>query len=118
AWFAFEPKAKERTTVTAHNKAQGHVEPNWTADQRNNTGVYADLTPEEKLALNIKEQRNYPVSDTPGVWHDRWPRTNVGSGPPLHSPVFIPAQCHASPAPPQPDPANLTPHRGPAPPER
>src|SRR5699024_11198182 len=35
--------------------------------------------------------------------------TNVGSGPSLHSPVFIPAQCHASPAPPQPDPANLTP---------
>lgn len=55
AWFAFEPKAKERTTVTARNKAQGHVEPNWTADQLNNTGVYADLTPEEKLALNIKE---------------------------------------------------------------
>lgn len=55
AWFAIDPKAKQRTTVTSHNKAPGHVEPNWTEDQKNLTGVYADLSAEEKLAMNIKE---------------------------------------------------------------
>lgn len=55
AWFAFGPKAKQRTTVTAHNKPVGHVEPVWTEDQKNGTGVYAKLSAEEKLAMNIQD---------------------------------------------------------------
>lgn len=45
---------KQVTKVTAHNKPVGHVEPNWTADQRNLTGAYEKLSDEELLAWNIK----------------------------------------------------------------
>ncbi len=50
--YAFQPKLTQRQTVSARNKPQGHIEPNWAADQRNMTGAYADLTPEQLLALN------------------------------------------------------------------
>lgn len=53
AWLAIEPTAQQRKTVTARNKPVGHVEPVWTADQQELTGVYADLSDEELLALNI-----------------------------------------------------------------
>ncbi|MDO4910945.1 MAG: DUF2631 domain-containing protein [Corynebacterium sp.] len=44
---------KDRTTVTARNKAPGHVEPNWTEDQKNLTGAYANLTDSQLRSLNI-----------------------------------------------------------------
>ncbi len=55
AWLALDPKAKQRTTVSARNKAVGHQEPVWTQDQHDLTGVYANLTDEELLALNIRK---------------------------------------------------------------
>lgn len=51
-WQLFAPRGSQVRTVTAHNKPAGHVEPNWTADQRDGTGVYADLTPSQARAWN------------------------------------------------------------------
>ncbi|MBB3116243.1 DUF2631 domain-containing protein [Corynebacterium bovis] len=51
--FVVRPKLTQRTTVQAHNKPVGHIEPDWAADQKNLTGVYADLTAEELVAMNI-----------------------------------------------------------------
>lgn len=42
-----------RTTVTAHNKPVGHQEPDWASDQKNLTGVYADLTTADLRAWNL-----------------------------------------------------------------
>lgn len=49
---AFSPKGKQVRTVTAHNKPLGHVEPQWTSDQLNGTGVYAELTESQMRAWN------------------------------------------------------------------
>ncbi|WP_225723451.1 MULTISPECIES: DUF2631 domain-containing protein [Corynebacterium] len=46
---------KQSTRLHANNKPVGHIEPNWSADQKNLTGAYADLSDEELLALNIKK---------------------------------------------------------------
>lgn len=52
-FHAFAPRGSQVRTVTGHNKPAGHVEPNWTEDQLNGTGVYADLTESQKRAWNI-----------------------------------------------------------------
>ncbi|WP_459611543.1 DUF2631 domain-containing protein [Corynebacterium urogenitale] len=52
AFVTLQPKLTQVRTVTAHNKPLGHVEPVWTEDQLSGTGVYANLTREERLALN------------------------------------------------------------------
>lgn len=52
ALVTLQPKLTQVRTVTSHNKAEGHVEPEWAADQINGTGVYANLTREQQLALN------------------------------------------------------------------
>ena len=51
-WVA-RPTLKNRTTVTARNKPEGHVEPVWSADQLNLTGAYADLSDDELRTQNI-----------------------------------------------------------------
>ena len=53
AMLAFQPKLTQRQTLTARNQPVGHVEPLWTAEQRNITGVYANLTREQRMALNM-----------------------------------------------------------------
>lgn len=53
AIVAFQPKLTQSKRVTAHNKPAGHVEPNWTEDQLNLTGVYADLSDSQLRSLNI-----------------------------------------------------------------
>ena len=51
-WHAFSPQGKQVRTVTAHNKAAGHVEPDWSADQLNGTGAYANLTDSQMASCN------------------------------------------------------------------
>lgn len=51
-WVA-RPTFKQRTTVTARNQPEGHVEPVWSADQLNLTGAYADLSDDELRSQNI-----------------------------------------------------------------
>lgn len=53
AIVTFQPKLTQRQTVTAHNKPLGHVEPEWTAEQIKMTGVYANLSKEQRIALNM-----------------------------------------------------------------
>lgn len=53
ALVTFQPKLTQRQTVTARNKPVGHVERVWTLDQKNMTGPYANLTKEQRLALNM-----------------------------------------------------------------
>lgn len=51
-WHLFSPQGSQVRTVTARNKAQGHIEPDWAADQVNGTGVYANLTDSQARAWN------------------------------------------------------------------
>lgn len=51
-WLA-TPKFKQRKTVTARNKPEGHIEPVWSADQLNLTGAYSNLSDDELRAQNI-----------------------------------------------------------------
>lgn len=51
--FALRPELSQVRTVTAHNKPQGHVEPNWTHEQHTLTGRYAELSDSQLRALNI-----------------------------------------------------------------
>ncbi|MGO1949458.1 MAG: DUF2631 domain-containing protein [Mycobacteriaceae bacterium] len=44
---------KSIATVSAHNKPVGHHEPNWAEDQKNLTGVYAELTTADLRAWNL-----------------------------------------------------------------
>lgn len=53
AIVTFQPKLTQRQTVTSHNKPIGHVEPEWTAQQINMTGIYANLSEAERRALNV-----------------------------------------------------------------
>ena len=46
------PQGKQVRTVTAHNKATGHVEPDWSTDQLNGTGAYANLSDSQMIAWN------------------------------------------------------------------
>lgn len=55
ALYAIRPQGTTRTTVTAHNKPVGHQEPDWIADQKNLTGVYATLTTAELRAAFNKD---------------------------------------------------------------
>ncbi|MCG7277678.1 DUF2631 domain-containing protein [Corynebacterium imitans] len=54
---ATQPKLNQVRTVTSHNKPQGHVEPDWTYDQKTLSGVYADLDERQLRALNIDPAR-------------------------------------------------------------
>ncbi len=49
---AFSPKGTQVTKVTAHNKPVGHQEPDWARDQREGTGVYAELTESQLRSWN------------------------------------------------------------------
>lgn len=51
--FALRPELSQVRTVTAHNKPEGHVEPEWTYLQKTMTGPYAELTDSQLRALNI-----------------------------------------------------------------
>ena len=51
--FALRPELSQVRTLTAHNKPEGHVEPNWTYEQHTLTGRYAELTDSQLRALNI-----------------------------------------------------------------
>jgi len=51
--FALRPELSQVRTLTAHNKPEGHVEPNWTHEQHTLTGRYAELTDSQLRALNI-----------------------------------------------------------------
>lgn len=51
--FALRPELSQVRTLTAHNKPEGHVEPNWTHDQQALTGRYAELTDSQLRALNV-----------------------------------------------------------------
>lgn len=51
-WLA-TPNFKQRKSVTARNKPEGHVEPVWSADQLNLTGAYSNLSDDELRAQNI-----------------------------------------------------------------
>ncbi|MDO4908917.1 MAG: DUF2631 domain-containing protein [Corynebacterium sp.] len=44
---------KQRTTVTARNKAPGHKEPDWAYDQKHLKGVYAELNDSQLRSLNV-----------------------------------------------------------------
>lgn len=48
----FSPRGSQVRTVTAHNKPEGHVEPQWAHDQAAGTGVYADLTDSQLRSWN------------------------------------------------------------------
>ncbi|AZA13849.1 DUF2631 domain-containing protein [Corynebacterium choanae] len=47
------PHFKQKTTVTAHNRPVGHIEPDWAHDQLTLTGKYADLNDAQLRSLNI-----------------------------------------------------------------
>lgn len=51
--FALRPELSQVRTLTAHNKPEGHVEPNWTHEQHTLTGRYAELSDSQLRALNI-----------------------------------------------------------------
>lgn len=51
-WYQFAPAGKQVTTVTAHNKPRGHVEPQWAKDQVEFTGAYAKLDESQARAWN------------------------------------------------------------------
>lgn len=48
----FSPRGSQVRTVTAHNKPEGHVEPQWARDQANGTGVYAALSDSQLRSWN------------------------------------------------------------------
>lgn len=50
---AFQPKLSQVRTLTGHNKPEGHVEPDWTYDQKTLSGDYASLSDAELRAINI-----------------------------------------------------------------
>lgn len=54
--WAVRPQGKQVERLTAHNKPVGHIEPNWTEDQLNMTGAYADLTDDQLRAWNHDPQ--------------------------------------------------------------
>lgn len=51
-WYTFKPRGTQVRTVTARNKPQDHVEPNWCHDQANGTGAYARLSESQMRAWN------------------------------------------------------------------
>lgn len=55
--FAFSPKLSQVHQLTAHNKPVGHVEPDWTYDQKTLSGPYAELTDSQLRSLNIEPSR-------------------------------------------------------------
>ncbi|QYH19552.1 DUF2631 domain-containing protein [Corynebacterium aquatimens] len=54
---ATEPKLSQVRTVTAHNKPQGHREPDWAYDQKTLSGAYEHLDERQLRALNIDPAR-------------------------------------------------------------
>ena len=54
---ATQPKLNQVRTVTAHNKPQGHQEPDWAYDQKTLSGVYENLDERQLRALNIDPAR-------------------------------------------------------------
>lgn len=53
----FKPQLSQVRTVTAHNKPQGHKEPDWCYLQATCTGPYAELSDSQLRALNIEPSR-------------------------------------------------------------
>lgn len=53
----FEPNLSQVRTLTARNKPLGHVEPDWTYNQKTLSGVYSELTDNQLRALNIEPSR-------------------------------------------------------------
>ncbi|MCG7253558.1 hypothetical protein CKJ80_06715 [Corynebacterium hadale] len=68
---ATQPKLNQKRTVTAHNKPQGHVEPDWCYDQKTLSGAYANLDERQLRALNIDPAR---------IQHLRAPQQAVAAG--------------------------------------
>jgi hypothetical protein len=54
---AFQPKLSQVRTLTGHNKPEGHVEPDWTYEQKTLGGDYATLSDAELRAMNIEPSR-------------------------------------------------------------
>ena len=50
---AFQPKLSQVRALTGHNKPEGHVEPDWTYDQKTLSGDYSSLSDAELRAINI-----------------------------------------------------------------
>lgn len=57
--FALRPELSQKRTLTAHNKPEGHVEPDWAHLQKTMTGPYAELTDSQLRALNIDPAVQY-----------------------------------------------------------
>lgn len=55
--LAVSPTFGQVHKLTAHNKPVGHIEPDWTYDQKTLSGRYAELTDSQLRALNIDPSR-------------------------------------------------------------
>ncbi len=53
----FSPTIPQVRTLTDKNQPLGHVEPDWTYDQKTVSGAYADLSDDELRSLNIDPSR-------------------------------------------------------------
>ncbi|WIM66869.1 DUF2631 domain-containing protein [Corynebacterium breve] len=56
-FFALRPELPQVRTITAHNQAEGHQEPDWAYDQKTMSGAYTNLTDSQLRALNIEPSR-------------------------------------------------------------
>ncbi len=65
--FAFEPKWSQARTLTGHNKPVGHVEPDWTYDQKTLSGAYSTLSDSQLRSMNIDPARVQHLRATPGL---------------------------------------------------
>lgn len=54
---AFQPELSKVRTITAYNRPEGHVEPDWSYNQKTLSGPYAELTDSQLRALNIEPSR-------------------------------------------------------------
>ncbi|MDO5511445.1 DUF2631 domain-containing protein [Corynebacterium sp.] len=63
----FEPKLSQVRTLSARNQPINHREPDWTYNQKTLSGVYADLTDSQLIAMNIDPARVQHLRATPAV---------------------------------------------------
>ncbi|WP_245974862.1 DUF2631 domain-containing protein [Corynebacterium alimapuense] len=56
-YHMFEPNLNQVRTITGKNQPVGHVEPDWTYNQKTLSGDYASLSDSQLRALNIEPAR-------------------------------------------------------------